>query len=60
MKLSGYKQAVCGKAYVHHEGGVVLKELLKDYKIREQMEANKDTYITDIREFPNKKRIKLY
>jgi O-antigen biosynthesis protein len=54
MKLSNYKQAVCGKAFVHHEGGATIKELSKNYKVRESMEANKDRFITDVREFNSK------
>lgn len=56
MKLHGFKQAVCGKAFVHHEGGTAVKELLTDPKIKETVENNKKTYINDIQELAKAKK----
>lgn len=57
MKLKGFKQAVCGKAFVHHEGGATVKDLLKNPKIREQMENNQQTYVSDVQSFAKENSI---
>jgi O-antigen biosynthesis protein len=56
MKLCGYKQAVCGKAFIHHVGGAVMSELLKNYAVRQKIDENRDTYISDIRDFAKKRK----
>jgi GT2 family glycosyltransferase len=54
MKFHNYKQAVCGKSFVHHEGGTTVKELLKITKINKSYEENKSTFIKEIRKLYNK------
>lgn len=50
MKLYDFKQAVCGKAFVHHEGGATAKELLKKIKIKKIVDSNQQKFVSEIRE----------
>lgn len=56
MKLSGFKQMVCGESYVHHHGGLNMQEFLKDEKLKQIIENNKNIYISDIRNFSKHER----
>lgn len=49
MKKHGYKQAISGKTWVHHDGGLTVKELIKKSKIRKIMENNRELCINDIK-----------
>ncbi len=56
MKIHGYKQAVCGKAFVRHKGGATIKELLKNIKVKKVMESNQETYVKDIQELAKQQK----
>jgi GT2 family glycosyltransferase len=58
MKLMGFKQAICGKSFVHHEGGATIRSLLLNPNIKSQMEQNQKTYINDIQSFMQRHSIK--
>jgi GT2 family glycosyltransferase len=50
MRRFGYQQAVCGKSWVFHEGGVTIDALLKQKPwLRKVMEANREKCIQDIK-----------
>jgi glycosyltransferase involved in cell wall biosynthesis len=49
MRFYGYKQAICGKAWVKHEGSGTMKELLKKEEIKLEVEKNRDRCIEDLR-----------
>jgi GT2 family glycosyltransferase len=49
MKVKGFKQAICGKSWVKHEGGGTMKKLLKDKSICEEVEKNRDRCIADLK-----------
>lgn len=52
MRHYGYKQAVCGKSWVYHEGGVTINGLLHERpELREVMEANREKCIEDIKKY---------
>lgn len=49
MNHYGYKQAICGNAWVYHEGSGTLKTLIsKNPEIREVIEKNRDRCIKDV------------
>ncbi len=49
MRHYGFKQAISGKSWVHHEGSVTVKTVLKnDLKAKEIMNSNRDKCIADI------------
>jgi len=51
MRIKNFKQMVCGEAFVYHHGGATIRELQRNYKIKQIMEGNKDTYIKDVQTF---------
>jgi len=49
MRKHGFKQGVCGKSWVHHEGGATIEQLWKDQpETKEIMESNRDKCIADM------------
>lgn len=49
MNHYGYKQAICGKSWVFHEGGSTINALLKDKpELREILDMNRDRCIHDM------------
>jgi O-antigen biosynthesis protein len=49
MKKHGYKQGICGNTWIHHEGGLTVKNLIKKPQIREKMENNRELCLQDLR-----------
>lgn len=50
MRANGYKQAVCRKSWVRHEGSLTIKELCKkDPKISKVIEENRKRCIEDMK-----------
>lgn len=49
MKYYGYKQAICGRAWVKHEGSGTMKELLKKEEVKSEVMKNRDRCIEDLR-----------
>jgi GT2 family glycosyltransferase len=57
MKAYGFKQAICGSAWVHHESGATINEVCKtNPAAKEQMEKNYERCVADIRLHPKKKQ----
>jgi GT2 family glycosyltransferase len=55
MRAYGYKQAICGKSWVHHEGGTTLETICRTIPgARSEMEKNRDRCIADISRLPKK------
>ena len=49
MRHYGFRQAICGKSWVHHEGSVTVRNVLKnDRKAEKIMNSNRDRCISDI------------
>lgn len=56
MKYYGYKQAIIGNSFVHHDGGLTVTEVLKSNpKARRTMENNHSLCLDDIAPFLPKK-----
>jgi GT2 family glycosyltransferase len=50
MRKYGYKQAICGKSWVHHYGGVTLESIChKNYSAKKEMEKNRDRCLADLK-----------
>lgn len=50
MKKFGFKQAVCGKSWVYHEGGGTINEMCRENPdIKKMIESNRERCIEDIR-----------
>lgn len=51
MRKFSYKQAICGKSWVHHEGGVTIKELWRKRQETQKImkEDNYDKCLADIK-----------
>jgi GT2 family glycosyltransferase len=48
MRHVGFKQAVCGRSWVHHIGGLTVNKIMKNKKIRKIIEGNYDLCMKDI------------
>jgi glycosyltransferase involved in cell wall biosynthesis len=48
MKKYGYTQAICGNSWVKHEGGATITPLLKNKKIRNIIETNRELCMKDM------------
>lgn len=48
MARHGFKQAICTKSWVYHEGEATIKELWKNTKYREISQNNYNLYLKDI------------
>jgi len=56
MRHFGYKQAICGRAWVHHENGGTIGPMLKENpEIFDEMEKNRDRCIADLQSLYAKK-----
>ncbi len=52
MRFFKYKQGVCGKSWVYHEGGITTNDLLlKQPSLKEVVEANREKCILDIKKY---------
>lgn len=52
MKHYGYKQAICKDSFVHHAGGLTIREAWRDKPAtRKQMEGNETVCLNDIKPF---------
>lgn len=50
MKHRGYKQAVCGRSWVHHEGGATVNQLWADQpSAKKIMESNRERCVLDMK-----------
>lgn len=54
MKHFGFKQAISGKGWVFHHGGATIKEI-KNQKVLQDIEGNRERCLTDIRTLMVKK-----
>lgn len=55
MKYYGFKQAICGNSWVHHEGGATITDIWKTRpKVKEIMEANQQECLRDIAPYVKK------
>jgi GT2 family glycosyltransferase len=49
MRHHGFRQAICGKSWVHHEGAATVNELLRNNpELIDVMESNKEKCLSDI------------
>ena len=55
MKFYGYKQAICGTAWIKHEGGGTMKKLLLNENVKKEVDKNRDRCINDLRQLYSKK-----
>jgi len=52
MRYYGYKQAICGKSWVYHEGGVTINALLQQNPaIKDVLDANREKCIEDMKKY---------
>jgi glycosyltransferase involved in cell wall biosynthesis len=58
MKIKKFKQAVSGKSFVEHAGGITAQQLMKDHKIAETVNLNKEKFKTDIVKFAKENNYK--
>ena len=50
MKKHGFKQAICGKSWIKHEGGATFKALAnKNPKVMDIIDGNRDLCLQDVR-----------
>jgi len=50
MKAHGYKQAICGRSWIHHDGSATVKQLWRQHPTAEEtMLENRDRCINDIK-----------
>lgn len=55
MKFYGFKQAICGTAWIKHEGGGTMKKLLLNENIKKEVEKNRDRCINDLKQLYSRK-----
>ena len=54
LKFYGFKQAVCGSSWIHHDGEVTIKEVMRrdpNSYLKEIIEENRKTCIEDMRKY---------
>jgi GT2 family glycosyltransferase len=54
MNHYGFKQAICGKSWIYHEGGGTLNHLMKNPTMGNAMDLNRDKCIADMQRFLKK------
>ena len=58
MKIKGFKQAVSGKSFVEHLGGVTMKQFIENPKIYNELTQNENRFKQSIMKFAKENNYK--